>query len=124
MSSPTVSVIVPNFNHAEYLPRCLTALIEQSVLPQEIIVIDDASTDDSAQIAREFARRHPIIEVHQNARNHGVVYGANLGLRMPPRSRKSGKKIPSLKIARIMMPRHCTKNASFPLDEPCVKKLQ
>src|SRR2546428_12986239 len=82
MSSPTVSVIVPNFNHAEYLPRCLTALIEQSVLPQEIIVIDDASTDDSAQIAREFARRHPIIEVHQNARNHGVVYGANLGLRI------------------------------------------
>jgi len=82
MSSPAVSVIVPNFNHARYLPRCLTALVGQSVLPREIIVIDDASTDDSVHVAEEFARRHPIVRVHQNNRNQGVAYGANLGLQM------------------------------------------
>jgi len=82
MTSPTVSVIVPNFNHAQYLPRCLTALVEQSVLPLEIIVIDDASTDNSVEVAENFARRHPIVRVHRNPQNQGVVFGANLGLQI------------------------------------------
>src|SRR6266513_1887757 len=42
-----LSVIVPNYNHGEYLPRCLEALLNQSLQPSEIIVIDDASTDNS-----------------------------------------------------------------------------
>ena len=79
---PTVSVVVPNYNHGQYLPRCLTALVEQSVLPREIIVIDDASTDNSAQIVEDFSRRHPLIRLHRNTVNQGVVYGANLGLQL------------------------------------------
>src|SRR5581483_7557387 len=79
---PKVSVVVPNYNHGKYLARCLTALLEQSVPPLEIIVIDDASTDDSVQVAGEFVRRHPIVRLHRNERNQGVIYNANLGLQL------------------------------------------
>jgi len=82
ITDSTVSVVVPNYNHGQYLPRCLTALVEQSVLPREIIVIDDASTDNSAQIVEEFSRRHPFVRLHRNPTNQGVVYGANLGLQL------------------------------------------
>lgn len=79
--SPIVSVVVPNFNHARYLPRCLTAILEQSVQPLEIIIIDDASTDNSVQVAEEFARRNPIIRVQCNEKNRGVVVNVDRALR-------------------------------------------
>lgn len=81
-NGPKVSVILPNFNHGKYLPVCLKALVEQSVTPMEIVVIDDASTDDSVKIIEEFAQRHPIIRLHKNAKNQGVVPNMNLGLKL------------------------------------------
>jgi glycosyltransferase involved in cell wall biosynthesis len=79
---PKVSVILPNYNHGKYLETCLNALVQQSVLPSEIVVIDDASTDDSVEIIERFARRHPIIRLHRNAKNQGVVPNMNLGLKL------------------------------------------
>lgn len=80
--SPAVTVVVPNYNHGHYLPRCLMALLEQSVLPLEIIVIDDASTDNSVQVIEDFARRYPIIRFHRNPQNVGAVRGTNIGIEM------------------------------------------
>jgi glycosyltransferase involved in cell wall biosynthesis len=48
---PFISVIVPVYNGSKYLNRCLDALIASSYKPFEIVVIDDASTDDSAGIS-------------------------------------------------------------------------
>src|SRR5579884_1488365 len=48
---PFISVIVPVYNGSKYLNRCLDALIASSYKPFEIVVIDDASTDDSAEIS-------------------------------------------------------------------------
>ena len=47
-----VSVVIPAFNDASMLDRCLTALHEQTRLPDEIIVVDNGSTDDTADVAR------------------------------------------------------------------------
>ncbi len=54
MSNPRISVVIPTHNGARTLADCLTALRASSLLPNEIIVVDDASTDDSAQIAERF----------------------------------------------------------------------
>jgi glycosyltransferase involved in cell wall biosynthesis len=81
-SSPTISIVVPNYNHAQYLPRCLKALVEQSVLPLEVIIIDDASKDNSVEVAEEFVRRYPFVRLHRNEQNKGVFHNANLGLQM------------------------------------------
>lgn len=51
--STTVSLIIPCLDDAVLLQRCLASFARQSVLPDEIIVVDNGSTDNSAQIARE-----------------------------------------------------------------------
>jgi GT2 family glycosyltransferase len=53
----TISVIVPAYNAAATLDRCLAALGEQTRPPDEVIVVDDGSTDDSADIARHYGVR-------------------------------------------------------------------
>src|SRR5690349_17486601 len=47
-----VSVVIPAFNSAATIEGCLAALAEQTVMPGEVIVVDDGSTDDTPEIAR------------------------------------------------------------------------
>ncbi|MBF4993986.1 glycosyltransferase family 2 protein [Arthrobacter gandavensis] len=54
---PTVSVVVPCLNDAEALRSCLASLASQSVRPAEIVVVDNNSTDESAEVARRFGAR-------------------------------------------------------------------
>ena len=60
MTRPKLSVILPNYNHSRYLPLCLQSILDQSWPADEIIVVDDASTDHTAEIARLFARRDAV----------------------------------------------------------------
>ncbi len=82
MNLPRASVVVPNYNHAKYLPRCLDALLHQTVPPHEVIVIDDASQDDSLEVLQSYARRHPLLRVVRNEQNCGVCFTLNRGLEM------------------------------------------
>jgi GT2 family glycosyltransferase len=50
---PSISVIVPVFNGSKFLPFCLDALFASQYKPVEVMVIDDGSTDNSAQISRD-----------------------------------------------------------------------
>jgi glycosyltransferase involved in cell wall biosynthesis len=77
---PAISVVVPNYNHAQLLPRCLDAILAQSLPPLELIVIDDASTDESLEVIERYARANPVIRVVRNAANQGVIAGMNQGL--------------------------------------------
>ena len=72
MSEPALSVIVPNYNHARFLPRCLEALLRQSVPACEILVLDDASTDNSREVLDSLVRSYPVLKVHLSERNLGV----------------------------------------------------
>src|SRR2546427_4547602 len=82
MELPRLSVVLPNYNHGAYLPAALTGLLQQSSPPFEIIVIDDASADNSKQIIEEFARKSPSIRVFHHERNQGAVAGMNHGLEL------------------------------------------
>ncbi|HRY51937.1 MAG TPA: glycosyltransferase family 2 protein [Candidatus Paceibacterota bacterium] len=79
---PELSVILPNYNHARFLPRCLDAMLAQSVPPREIIIIDDASTDNSLEVIDQYRRQHSCIRLHRHNKNQGVVSGMNDGLRL------------------------------------------
>lgn len=76
----SISVVVPNFNHGRFLDRSIGALLAQHRPPDEIIIIDDASTDDSRDRIRQLAAREPCIRTFFNERNLGVVASTNLGL--------------------------------------------
>lgn len=80
MSAPRLSIILPNYNHAEFLPRCLEASLQQSFSDFEMIVIDDCSTDNSYEILQEYARNDSRIRLHRNEKNQGVVATLNRAL--------------------------------------------
>lgn len=73
---PTVSVIVPNWNCAPWLPEAMASLLRQSSPPDEIIVIDDGSDDNSVAWLSALAQRHPQIKVLQS--NRGGVSAARM----------------------------------------------
>lgn len=80
-TQPLVSIIVPIYNTARYLPACLGSIIAQTHQNLEIILIDDGSTDHSGQIADNYAKKDSRIKViHQ--KNQGQSTARNLGLTM------------------------------------------
>ncbi|HVX14856.1 MAG TPA: glycosyltransferase family 2 protein [Pirellulales bacterium] len=75
-----LSVVIPTYNHAKYLPRALQALVTQSVAPAEIIVVNDASTDDTPAILEAFARDYSMIKVITNAQNRRTNESVRIGM--------------------------------------------
>jgi len=55
---PKVSILVPNYNYARFLDQRLGSIERQTYRDFEVILLDDASTDDSVQILKRFAREH------------------------------------------------------------------
>jgi len=80
-SKPSVTVVVPNYNHARYLPESLGSIAAQIRAPDRILVIDDASTDDSVAVISRFISGRPTWKLIQLARNRGVVAVQNEALR-------------------------------------------
>lgn len=77
MGRSVLSVLMPNYNHSKYIGEALTAILEQSYKPDEIIIIDDASTDESIGIIRKFVEQNPIVRLIVNKKNLGVVHNLN-----------------------------------------------
>jgi methylthioribose-1-phosphate isomerase len=65
---PKVTVLIVNWNGEQFIDRCLTALLAQTVTPYEIILVDNASADGSLEIVRRFP------SVRLLARRHGVPF--------------------------------------------------
>jgi GT2 family glycosyltransferase len=80
-SSPLVSVIVVNWNGAEIIDRCLEALTRQTYSQFELIIVDNASTDDSERnLERKFPSLAPCVE--RLSRNLGFAAANNLGAKI------------------------------------------
>ncbi len=78
---PRVSVIAQCYNHARFLVECLESVEAQTFRDFELIIVDDASTDDSAGRIRDWvARRRPAARVLALAANHGVAGALNAAL--------------------------------------------
>lgn len=77
---PKVSVIIPVFNVEDYLAECLDSVMNQTFRDMEIICIDDASTDNSLKILKEYASRDSRIIILQNEQNSGLAFTRNSGM--------------------------------------------
>lgn len=71
-----ISLIIPSYNRSHLLKRALQSVFEQSLLPDEVIVVDDGSTDDTAEMLRNLFPQ--VIYLHQD--NAGVSSARNLGI--------------------------------------------
>ena len=72
---PKISVIVPNFNYSRFLSGRLESIARQTLAPYEILVLDDASTDDSLRVIHEFKSNCAIpMRIVSNSTNSGSVF--------------------------------------------------
>ncbi len=79
MNIPLVSIVVPVYNVAEYLPRCVDSLLAQDYPNIEIILVDDGSTDNSLEVCRKYESEKVRVFTKQNggpasARNFGIEH--------------------------------------------------
>lgn len=70
-TKPTVSVIIPNYNYSRYLEARLESVLGQDYTDMEVIILDDASTDNSLEIINKFASDGRISHIVVNERNTG-----------------------------------------------------
>ena len=55
---PRVTVVTPNYNHARYLPERIDSILAQTFQDFELIILDNASTDNSREIIESYCERH------------------------------------------------------------------
>ena len=79
--NPKFSLIFPLYNVEKYLNRCLDSVIKQSLMDIEIICVDDGSTDDSFNIAKQYEKIDRRITVIKKE-NGGPSSARNVGLKM------------------------------------------
>ncbi|MDB5294855.1 MAG: hypothetical protein JWO31_838 [Phycisphaerales bacterium] len=71
LAMPRVTVVVPNYNHARYLPRRVESVLAQTFADFELLLLDDASTDDSRSVLERYAAADPRARCLFNDRNGG-----------------------------------------------------
>jgi glycosyltransferase involved in cell wall biosynthesis len=79
---PTLSVVLPHYNHATLITRALDALLAQAAQADEILILDDCSTDNSLEVIQGYVDKHPHVRLYQAPENGGVCVNANRGLEM------------------------------------------
>lgn len=80
MTSPGVDVIVPCYDYGRYLRQCTQSVLQETDLPIRVLIIDDASNDGSAEVARAIAAEDHRVEVIVHAENRGHVATFNEGI--------------------------------------------
>ncbi len=81
-SATAVSVVIPTYNRATLLRETLKSVISQTVMPAEVVVVDDGSTDETPEVVREFEGARPALTFLQlpHANRRGPM--RNLGVRV------------------------------------------
>ena len=79
-NKPIVSIVIPIYNAEKYLKETLDSVLNQSFQEIEIICVNDASTDTSELIVKNYAKEDSRIRYVKNLRNLGVIASRNLGI--------------------------------------------
>jgi len=77
MQTGSLSVIISNYNHAQYIANALEAILSQSYRPLEVIIIDDASCDNSVEVIQRFVKKDSLVRLIVNEKNKGCIYNVN-----------------------------------------------
>jgi glycosyltransferase involved in cell wall biosynthesis len=73
---PRISVVIPLYNHEQYVEQAIASVLAQTRPVDEVIIVDDGSRDSSARLAQEYARRHAniIFWSHRNRGAHATIH--------------------------------------------------
>ena len=78
---PKVSVVVPVYNVDKYLERCLDSLVYQTLKDIEIVIVNDGSTDKSAEIIKKYVQSYPNKVFAFEKENGGLSDARNFGIK-------------------------------------------
>jgi len=81
MSACPITVIIPLYNKEYFIKRCLESVLHQSIIPNEVIVIDDGSSDDSLRIVKDNFGTNNLIRIVEKP-NEGVAATRNFGMNL------------------------------------------
>ena len=76
----TVDVVIPCYNYGRFLPACAASVLGQQDVDVRALIIDDASSDETPDVARELGRRNTRILYRRHESNHGHIATYNEGL--------------------------------------------
>jgi glycosyltransferase involved in cell wall biosynthesis len=100
METPTLSLVMPCYKYAHFLPEAIESVARQSVLPFEVIVVNDGSPDNTLEVAREMRNKYPQLHiVIVDKENGGLSSARNAGIEIA-----SGKYIMSFDADDILRP--------------------
>ncbi|MEO8637388.1 MAG: glycosyltransferase [Candidatus Taylorbacteria bacterium] len=111
MTKPKITVLMPVYNGETYLGDAIESILGQTYLNFEFLIIDDGSTDRSAEIIRSYI--DPRIFVLSNAENRGLVYSLNRGLQ-----NAKGKYVARMDSDDICVPERLEKQITFMEKHP------
>jgi glycosyltransferase involved in cell wall biosynthesis len=77
---PSVSIVIPCFNYGHYLTQCTNSVLNQHGVRVDVLIIDDASSDGSDQIVRQFGTQDSRIRTICHAENQGLIATLNEAL--------------------------------------------
>lgn len=77
---PEISVVMPNFNKSKYIGFAIESVLSQTLQSFELIIVDDASTDSSMDVAKIYQDHDHRIRIIRNAQNRGVSATRNVGI--------------------------------------------
>jgi glycosyltransferase involved in cell wall biosynthesis len=111
MKPPVLSIIMPVYNSVNYLAEAVESVLLQTFTNFELIIIDDASTDGSAEIISGF--KDDRVKKLRNQQNQGIVYSRNRGL-----DRARGNFVAQFDSDDIAMPKKFEKQINFLKQNP------
>ena len=76
----SLSVVIPNRNDSKYLKKCIDSVLNQDVQADELIILDDESTDDSIEVINSAIKGCSFAKLYINERNLGAVENSSRGL--------------------------------------------
>lgn len=103
---PTVSVVIPSYNHDKYIEECLDSILSQSFQDFEIIITDDGSTDKTLERIATYTDDR--IHIFENVQNRGAAFTANRCI-----ENSSGKYIAMLSSDDVWLPNKLQNQVDF-----------
>lgn len=113
--SPLVSVVMPVYNSAKFLPQALESIQNQSYRNLEIICVDDASTDNSWSILKKYKRRYLRLRIYHTSKHVSVGAISNLAIR-----KGRGKYICRMDSDDVMLKERVARQVAFLENNPAV----
>lgn len=110
MSDEKVSIITPLYNSSEFLKETVESVLKQNYQNWEMIIVDDCSTDNSLQIAQQYAAQDKRIQAHRLPENSGAAVARNKAIELA-----SGRFIAFLDADDIWLPNKLEKQIAFML---------